>query len=161
MLETVSAELFGASEIPAIVILVRLAGVSLLCGLIGFEREIHKDTAGLRTTMMIGLAAATFALVSQAMIEAADSYADPIRLDPIRLVEAVTAGVAFLAAGVVVFRQHDVRGLTTAAGMWLAAAIGLAGGLGYWPLALIATAVGMVVLYVLRRIEVRVGLKEK
>jgi putative Mg2+ transporter-C (MgtC) family protein len=73
----------------------------------------------------------------------------------------VTAGVAFLAAGVVVYTRGDVKGLTTGASMWLSAAIGLSTGLGMWPLAVIASGAGIVVLWTLRRIQVMTGIKEE
>jgi putative Mg2+ transporter-C (MgtC) family protein len=76
-------------------------------------------------------------------------------MDPIRLVEAVTAGVAFLAAGMIVLRQGTVRNLTTGAGMWLAAAIGLAAGLGFWPIAGLAALLGLVIIGLLRAVSKR------
>ncbi|HET9536854.1 MAG TPA: MgtC/SapB family protein, partial [Mesorhizobium sp.] len=75
---------------------------------------------------------------------------ESIRVDPIRLVEAVTAGVAFLAAGLIIFSKGEVHGLTTGAGMWLAAAVGLACGLGFWQIAVLATALALIILGVLR-----------
>jgi putative Mg2+ transporter-C (MgtC) family protein len=70
-------------------------------------------------------------------------------MDPIRLVEAVTGGVAFLAAGLIVFARGEVRGLTTGAGLWLAASIGLAVGLGQWTLAFAVALLGLFVVRVL------------
>lgn len=113
----------------------RVFGAVILCGLIGLEREFHKNTAGLRTNMLIGLAAVTFCIITIHMMETMAEGHEAARLDPIRLVEAVTAGIAFLAAGVVVYTRGDVKGLTTGASMWLSAAIGLSAGLGMWPLA--------------------------
>ncbi|MNU00638.1 putative Mg(2+) transport ATPase [compost metagenome] len=72
----------------------------------------------------------------------------------------MTAGIAFLAAGVVVYTRGDVKGLTTGASMWLSAAIGLSAGLGMWPLALVAAGAGIVVLWTLRRLQVATGIKE-
>jgi putative Mg2+ transporter-C (MgtC) family protein len=95
------------------------------------------------------------------MMETMAEGHEAARLDPIRLVEAVTAGVAFLAAGVVVYTRGDVKGLTTGASMWLSAAIGLSRGLGMWPLAVIASGAGIVVLWTLRRIQVMTGIKEE
>lgn len=111
--------------------------------------------------MLIGLAACTFCLITLQLMEIMSTASDAARLDPIRLIEAVTAGVAFLAAGVVVYTKGDVQGLTTGASMWLSAAIGLAAGLGIWPLAVVVTLVGVIILWVLRHIEVAAGLKEK
>ncbi len=74
-------------------------------------------------------------------------------MDPMRLLEAITNGVAFLAAGMIAFTRGRVVGLTTGAGMWLAGAIGLAAGLGFWRIALVATAAALVVLSLLRTVE--------
>jgi putative Mg2+ transporter-C (MgtC) family protein len=78
---------------------------------------------------------------------------DNIRLDPVRVIEAVTSGVAFLAAGLIVFARGEVRGLTTGAGMWLAGAIGLCCGLGFWGIAVYAAILALVVLSLLRTVE--------
>jgi putative Mg2+ transporter-C (MgtC) family protein len=147
-------------SIPFEVLLVRVFGAVILCGLIGLEREFHKNTAGLRTNMLIGLAAVTFCVITIHMMETMAEGHEAARLDPIRLVEAVTAGIAFLAAGVVVYTRGDVKGLTTGASMWLSAAIGLSAGLGMWPLALVAAGAGIVVLWTLRRLQVAAGIKE-
>ncbi len=78
---------------------------------------------------------------------------EQVRIDPLRVIEAVTAGVAFLAAGMIVFSRGRVKGLTTGAGMWLSGAIGLAMGFGYWPVAFFATAAAVCVLFALGKIE--------
>ncbi|QTK81425.1 Membrane protein YhiD [Agrobacterium tumefaciens] len=148
-------------SIPFEVLVVRIFGAVILCGLIGLEREFHRNTAGLRTNMLIGLAAVTFCIITIHMMETMAEGQEAARLDPIRLVEAVTAGIAFLAAGVVVYTRGDVKGLTTGASMWLSAAIGLSAGLGLWPLAFLASAVGIIVLWMLRRVQVIAGIKEE
>jgi putative Mg2+ transporter-C (MgtC) family protein len=78
-----------------------------------------------------------------------DFAGQEIRIDPIRLIEATTAGVAFLAAGLIFFSKGQVHGLTTGAGMWLAGAIGLAVGLGFWQIAVLATGLTVTVLGIL------------
>jgi len=78
-----------------------------------------------------------------------------VRIDPIRIIEAVTGGVAFLAAGMIVFAQGRVRGLTTGAGMWLSASVGLASGLGLWSLAGLSTLLALVVTRLLGNLERR------
>jgi putative Mg2+ transporter-C (MgtC) family protein len=80
-------------------------------------------------------------------------------LDPLRVVEAVTAGVAFLAAGVVIFTRGEVHGLTTGAGMWIAGAIGLSCGLGLWQIAVFATLISLFVLGTLHTLEHRLDLR--
>lgn len=160
MLEQLRNE-FAIVGDPSIVIIgVRLIGAMLLCGFIGYEREIHKNTAGLRTNMLVGGASACFAIITLTMLNS-PLAGDDVQADPIRLVEAVTNGVAFLAAGFVVFSQGKVQGVTTGASMWISAAIGLAAGLGYWPIAVITTSLGVIVLALLRRFQYAVGMKEK
>lgn len=149
-----------AFVLPLEILLLRMAGAALLCGLIGFERSLHKNTAGLRTNMLIGLATATFCMITLHMLETMAGRHDGLRLDPIRLVEAVTAGITFLAAGVIVYAKGDVKGLTTGASMWLSGAIGLACGLGLWPVALMASFSGVIVLWLLRRAQVAAGIKD-
>jgi putative Mg2+ transporter-C (MgtC) family protein len=160
-LESVLNEEFLAPlALPLPVLFARLFGAVLLCGLIGYEREASDKGAGLKTHMMLGLAAAMFALVT---IHIVDIYrSDPfagansvIRLDPIRLVEAATAGVAFLAAGMIFMQKGEVRNLTTGAVMWLTASVGLAVGFGLWPLAAIAVLLDLLIVVVVRRIEHR------
>lgn len=160
MLDAILDEFSRTGGPPLAVMALRLAGTALLCGLIGFEREVRKNTAGLRTNILVGVAAACFALITLSLIELHSIDDENVRVDPLRLVEAVTSGVAFLAAGIVFFDDNKVHGLTTGAGLWLAAAIGLACGLGFWSIALLAALVGLFVLTLLRRVQVRIGLKD-
>lgn len=148
---------FGRVPGPEIVIsLMRLVGAALLCGLIGLEREFRDHAAGLRTNMLVGLACATFALVALGLLDTYDD--DHIRMDPLRLIEAVTGGVAFLAAGLIVLTRGRVRGLTTGASVWLSAAVGLSAGLGHWLVAVAAAVAGVLVLTAVRQLEIRWGI---
>lgn len=160
MWETLASEFGREQGLPPMIIAVRIAGAALFSGLIGLEREMRKNTAGLRTHMVIGMASAVFAVITIELMMLAQGENDALRLDPIRLVEAVTGGVAFLAAGMVVYTKGDVKGLTTGAGMWLAASMGLACGLGYWFIALISCVSGLIVIGLLRKIAFVVGVKE-
>ncbi|RBI86989.1 MgtC/SapB family protein [Rhodosalinus halophilus] len=130
----------------------RMGAALLFGGLMGWEREYHDKAAGLRTHMMISLAACLFTLVAFDLMTLDGMAEENLRFDPIRLVEAVTAGVAFLAAGMIILRGDRVRGLTTGGGMWLAGAIGLACGAGSLGLAAMATLGALVVLWLLRLI---------
>jgi putative Mg2+ transporter-C (MgtC) family protein len=104
----------------------------------------------LRTHIPVCLATAAIAILT-IEITHVDAFAgQEIRIDPLRLVEATTAGVAFLAAGLIFFAKGEVQGLTTGAGMWLAGAIGLAVGLGFWQNALLATVLALIVLGLLQ-----------
>ena len=145
--------------LPIEILLLRTIGAALLCGLIGLERGAHRNPAGLRTNMLVGLAASTFCMITLFMMEGLATGNAALRLDPIRLVEAVTAGITFLAAGVIVFTKGDVKGLTTGASMWLSGAIGLACGLGIWSVALVASIAGVAVLWLLRHLQYATGLK--
>src|SRR5690606_39048993 len=153
------AEEFGHPTFTAFpVIVARLLLAALFGAAIGFEREWRNRPAGLRTHILICVAAAIYALLSIEIMHAPMFADEQARFDPIRVVEAVTAGVAFLAAGIVVFTRGEVRGLTTGAGMWLAGAIGVAAGLGLWQVALFATVLALVVLGLMHALEVKLDM---
>lgn len=158
-MDALLAEFGPKTWLPFPVIVVRLLLATLLGAAIGFEREWRERPAGLRTHMLICLAAALVAILTIEITHAPFFQDDSIRVDPIRLIEAVTAGVAFLAAGLIVFARGEVKGLTTGAGMWLAGSIGLAAGLGYAAVASLAAFLGVVVLSLLRIFERKLSLK--
>ncbi|WP_105415586.1 MgtC/SapB family protein [Neorhizobium sp. T25_27] len=161
MLNVLAEEFSHEAPVAIEVLLVRLIGATLLCGLIGLEREFRNNSAGLRTNMLIGLASAVFTLAGLQIMHEFGNRPDTVQIDPIRLIEAVTAGIAFLAAGVVFQMRGDVKGLTTGASMWLSGAIGLCVGLGMWIVAVTATGAGIIVLWLLRKTEVAAGLKDE
>ncbi|MCR4268133.1 MgtC/SapB family protein [Nitratireductor sp. ZSWI3] len=158
-MDALIAEFTPATTLPWQVIVVRLAAATLLGGFLGFERELADRPAGLRTHMLVCLASAVFAVIAQEIVAMPVFGGEQVRADPIRLVEAITAGVAFLAAGFIIFKRGAVRGLTTGAGMWLAAATGVAAGLGLWLVAVLACALGALVLALMRRLETRLAFK--
>jgi putative Mg2+ transporter-C (MgtC) family protein len=147
--------------LPFPVIVARLMLATVLGALIGLEREWRNQSAGLRTHILVCVSAATAAVLTIETIHAPFMQDDSIRIDPIRLIEAVTAGVAFLAAGLIVVARGQVRGLTTGAGMWLAGSVGLACGLGYWQIALMAALIAVLVLALLRVFERSLALKDE
>lgn len=136
------------------VIAARLLLATLYGAVIGFEREWRNRPAGLRTHILVCVAAATFGILTIEIIHAPMFAQDSVKVDPIRVVEAVTAGVAFLAAGSIMFSRGEVHGLTTGAGMWLAGAIGVACGLGLWQVAGLGTLIVLVVAGLLHRFQV-------
>lgn len=152
----------GGEELtlPFATVATRLGLATLFGAIIGFEREWRERPAGLRTHILICLAAATFAILTIEIIHLPAFAGESVQLDPIRVVEAVTAGVAFLAAGVVIFTRGEVHGLTTGAGMWLAGSIGTGCGLGLWQIGLLATVLAVLVLGVLHQVEKRFGLNK-
>lgn len=145
---------------PFSVIAARVLLAAIFGALIGFEREWRNRAAGLRTHVLVCVAAAVFGILTIEIVHAPmfsrEALGDAPNVDPLRVVEAVTAGVAFLAAGSIMFAQGKVHGLTTGAGMWLAGAIGASSGLGLWQVAGFATFVVLVVLGLLRAMERRV-----
>ena len=148
-----SADLLGLNPttLPVLAITARLAVAALLGAIIGFERELRNRPAGLRTHMLTSLAAAAFTVLTfEIYHEMVDLNAAIARLDPLRVIEAVTAGGAFLRSG------GNIKGLTTGAGMWMAGAIGVACGSGFYVVAAIATVFVVVVTFVLGYFERRV-----
>jgi putative Mg2+ transporter-C (MgtC) family protein len=132
--------------------LVRLLAAGALGLVIGIDREVHARPAGMRTHMLVCVAACTFTLVAFELGEGARASGFT-SIDPTRVTEAVTAGVAFLAAGSIIRARGGVHGLTTGAGLWLAGAIGTACGVGAFGIAFLATLLGIVVLTLLRPVE--------
>jgi len=146
------------------VIVARLLLAAIFGAAIGFEREWRNRSAGLRTHVLVCVAAATFGILTIEIVHAPmfqlEGIKEAVKVDPIRAVEAITAGIAFLAAGTIMFSKGEVQGLTTGAGMWLAGAIGLAAGFGYWQIAGFGTLLVLVVLGLLHRFEVKFDLSE-
>lgn len=139
--------------LAASVMAARLLLALVLGAIVGFEREWRKHSAGLRTHMLISLSACVFALLALQAARANLFTGGEFRMDPMRLIEAITNGVAFLAAGTIAFARGRVIGLTTGAGMWLAGAVGLSSGLGFWQLGIMSTAGALIVLWLLRYLE--------
>lgn len=157
MIDILAKEIAISFGLPWQVLVFRLLGALLFTGLIGFEREVDRRPAGLRTHMLTGMASCVYCLVMLHLLEGVSERSDQVRADPIRVVEAVTQGVAFLAAGLIIYTKGQVRGLTTGASMWLAAAIGLACGLGLWFLATVTTVLALVIIRVIKLGEKAAG----
>ncbi|MDO5658690.1 MAG: MgtC/SapB family protein [Paracoccus sp. (in: a-proteobacteria)] len=137
-------------EVPFDVALLRLSAALILGAVIGWEREAARKGAGLRTHLMVSMAACLFTLVAFELVGLFDE-STAVEADPLGLIGAVTSGVAFLAAGSIIVSGGKVQGLTTGAGLWLAGAIGLTCGIGRVPLAALAAFMAFVVLRVLGR----------
>jgi putative Mg2+ transporter-C (MgtC) family protein len=131
--------------------LVRLAVAAVLGGAIGFERELRDREAGLRTHMLVCLGSALFTLVSAyGFRDFLTSGQAVIRADPTRIAAQIVTGIGFLGAGAIIRQGLSVRGLTTAATLWVSAAIGIAAGAGYYSGAVLATVVTLFALWPLR-----------
>lgn len=131
----------------------RLLVATVLGGVIGIEREAKDRPAGLRTHMMIALAAALFTVLTLELHISMVQVDPDTSADPLRIIEAVTAGVAFLAAGAIIQGRGKVKGLTTGAGMWLSGAVGVACGSERYALAAFSVSLAAIVLAVLGPLE--------
>ncbi|MCW2878728.1 MAG: putative Mg2+ transporter-C (MgtC) family protein [Sphaerisporangium sp.] len=131
----------------------QLALAFMLSASIGLEREIRQKSAGLRTHTLVGFAAALIMLVSKYGFS--DVLGEHITLDPSRVAAQIVSGIGFLGAGLIFVRQDAVRGLTTAASIWLTAAVGMAAGAGLWLLALIVTLGHFLAVSVLSPLAIR------
>ncbi len=127
----------------------RLVLATFLGGLIGLEREIHGKVAGLRTHALVSIGAALIMLVS---IDIYEAYRGVVSVDPSRIAAQVVSGIGFLGAGAIIRFPSGITGLTTAASLWVVAAIGLACGAGFIKPALTTTALVLMVLVVFARI---------
>ena len=126
----------------------RLVLATFLGAVIGLDREVKQRPAGLRTHMVLSLAAALFTILTLEL-QAELTKTEGTSTDPIRIIEAITVGVSFLAAGTIIQSGRNVRGLTTGAGMWLAGAVGLACGLERYGLAVMGAVLAVFILAIL------------
>ncbi|AET57288.1 hypothetical protein HPL003_02540 [Paenibacillus terrae HPL-003] len=135
-------------------IILRLLLSMLLGGFIGIERERSKHAAGLRTHIMVSLGSTLIMLLS--IYGFADFIKEAnVRIDPARLATAVITGVGFLGAGTIIFTGKSITGLTTAASIWVVAAIGLGVGAGFYFPSIAATVLVFLNLWVFNKIELR------
>jgi putative Mg2+ transporter-C (MgtC) family protein len=129
----------------------RLLLTLILSGLIGLERQVHRRDAGLRTHILVALGSCLIMLTSLYVF---DIYKDQVGLDPVRIAAGVVTGIGFLGAGTIIREPDGVRGLTTAASLWVVAGIGLAVGVGFNRVAIYTTVLVLIVLHFLRYVEV-------
>lgn len=133
-------------------LILRIFIAGVLGGLIGFEREFRAKEAGVRTHFIVALGSALFMIISQ--------YAFSGRFDAARVAAQVVSGIGFIGAGVIIFQKNAVRGVTTAAGLWVAAAIGLSCGAAMYPVAVATTLMTILVLETMHFITRKYGEKE-
>jgi len=143
----------------ALEILIKLALSVLLGGLIGIERELSKHPAGLRTHILVSLGATIFMLIGYHAVDFAGNTATS--LDATRMGAGIVTGIGFLGAGAIMKEGVNVQGLTTAASIWVTAAIGLCVASELYVAAFIGTILVLFVLVVFSRVELRIGLKEE
>jgi putative Mg2+ transporter-C (MgtC) family protein len=137
-----------------VALIVRIVIGTALGGIIGYERDIHGRPAGLRTHALVALASATFMVVSTHLVYFQGYHeGDFSEVDGSRIAASVVSGIGFLAGGAILRTGFSIQGLTTAAGLWLVAAIGLCAGAGMYIESAAVTVIGVAALTVLRRFE--------
>lgn len=139
-------------------IMLRLFLSVIFGGLVGLERQMHRRTAGLRTHILVSLGSCLIMLTSLYVF---DIYKHSAAVDPSRIAAGVITGIGFLGAGAIIRYGEEVRGLTTAASLWVVAAIGLGVGCGFYIAAVVATLFTLVCLLFLRYLEHAFWGKEK
>ncbi len=132
----------------------KLLLAATLGGAIGYERERHGQAAGFRTNIIVSTAACLLMILSLHLVKLYGQVSSSlsIRLDPSRIASYTVAGMGFLGAGAIIKGKGKVKGLTTAAGLWLVNAVGLAVGMGAYGAALVTTSISLIFLYVFRRL---------
>jgi putative Mg2+ transporter-C (MgtC) family protein len=134
--------------------LLRIVLAGILGGLIGIERQLRDKEAGLRTHVLVGIGSAMFMIVSKYGFQ--DLLAlSHVSFDPSRVAAQVVSGMGFLGAGTIIIQKQVVKGLTTAAGLWVTAAIGLVIGSGMYEIGIYGAFMTLIVLEVFRQISNR------
>lgn len=138
-------------------LLVRLILASVLGGIIGLEREVHGRPAGFRTHLLVSLGSCLFVITSVEFYRLYGNFSGvgPVGVDPGRIAAQVVSGIGFLGAGAIIREKASIRGLTTAACLWVVAALGVACGVGLFYLAFCVTAVALASLMLLKQVENR------
>ena len=121
-------------------LILRLLMAGILGAAIGFEREIRAKGAGIRTHVLVALGSALFMIISQY------GFAGVERFDAARVAAQVVSGIGFIGAGIIIFQKNRVSGLTTAAGLWVTASIGLGAGCGLYAVSAVCTVFVMAIL---------------
>lgn len=117
----------------------RLFVAAMLGGVIGLEREYRAKEAGFRTHFLVALGSGLFMILSQFGFDDVLGHYEEVSLDPSRIASQVVTGIGFIGAGTIIFQKHVVRGLTTAAGLWVTSAIGMTAGAGMYVLSIATT----------------------
>jgi putative Mg2+ transporter-C (MgtC) family protein len=137
--------------------LIRLVVACLLGGLVGLERDLHGRAAGVRTNMLVSTGSALFMLVSEMVAVVYSGGGGPktggLSVDPSRIAAQIVTGIGFLGAGAIIKVGFNIRGLTTAACLWVSAGIGMAAGAGFFAVAGAVTVISLFALVILSRFE--------
>ncbi len=136
----------------------KLLLASVLGALIGLEREVHGRPAGFRTHLLVSLGSCLFTIISIDFYRIYGNFSGtaPVGVDPGRIAAQVVSGIGFLGAGAIIREKASIRGLTTAACLWVAAAIGLSCGVGRYAPAIVVTLLAFASLLLLKKVENRI-----
>lgn len=131
-------------------IIIRISVAVGLGALLGLERTLAGKTAGMRTYSMVSLGSALFVIISQIILS---GFQDVSLANPLLIASAVITGIGFIGAGLVIFQDHKVTGLTTAAGVWVSSGIGMSSGYGLFTISIIGVVAALVIFTALWFIE--------
>lgn len=145
--------MFGSMSLAEVAL--RLVSALVLGAVVGWNRERIGKPAGLRTHMMVSLGAATFVMLGLELVADYGNQPSQIRLDPTRVIQGVVGGIGFLGAGSIIQSRRQIEGITTAASVWVAGALGTACGVGVILLAGLTTLLALMTLAVLAPLEHR------
>jgi len=133
-------------------VLLQLLLAVLLGALVGLEREYKKKEAGLQTYSLVSLGACIFTLIALGFLPMFEGRAG-IETDPARIIQSIATGIGFIGAGVIIYKKAHIEGITTAAGLWATAAIGVAIGAQFYTIAIISAFLITVILIAFGEIE--------
>jgi putative Mg2+ transporter-C (MgtC) family protein len=149
-------------ELSFLEIIFRVGLAGVLGGAIGLERELRDREAGLRTHLLVSVGAALFTMVSAyAWADWHFSNREGLVFDPTRIAAQIVTGIGFLGAGAIIRQGLSIKGLTTAATLWVVAAIGMAAGVGYYEAAFVTTALVLLTLWPLRIVAYRLSARTR
>lgn len=134
-------------------IIIQIIVAAALGMFIGLEREYKRKPAGMRTYALVALGAALFTILS---VDGFSGFNDTVR-DPARVAAQVVVGIGFLGAGLIFIERGSVHGLTTAAGLWAVAAVGMAVGLQFYTVAVVSALIIFLLFWGARKVEARIG----
>lgn len=139
----------------------RLVVAMAVGAVIGFERELRDKSAGLRTHILVAIGSATYMIIAEEIVATAHGSSELLRIDPMRAVEGLIGGIGFLGAGAIIQERRKIRGMTTAANLWMTAALGASAGLGFYRSTGLALAAVFLVLVPVRYVEIRMHSKHQ
>ena len=125
-------------------VIIRILVATVLGAVIGLDREYRTKAAGFRTHVLVALGSALFMIISVHGFDDLPKDQMTLRMDPARIAAQVVTGIGFIGAGTIIFQKNVVKGLTTAAGLWVTAAVGMACGVGMYTLAAVSTIIVLV-----------------